>query len=128
LSGLTYTRWVGRQPQTFNGNPDRMKAFLIDPAIQSVTAVELRGGLDEIHQLVGFDTLGSDEINAAGDRLFFDEKCFIRNEPGVGRFKFASEPPVAGRGVIACEVDGAFQDCSLTLDEVEQKLVFTPSN
>jgi hypothetical protein len=47
-----------------------MKAFLIDPAIQSVTAVELRGGLDEIHQLVGFDTLGSDEINAAGDRLF----------------------------------------------------------
>jgi len=105
-----------------------MKAFLIDPAIQSVTAVELRGGLDEIRQLIGFDTVDSDELNAAGDRLFFDEQCFIRNEPHAGRFRFATEAPVAGRAVIACAVDGTFQDCSLVLDEVEQKLVFTPSS
>jgi hypothetical protein len=103
-----------------------MKAFLIDPAIQSATAVDLRAGLDEIRQLIGFDTVDSDEINAAGDRLFFDDHCFIRKEPGVGRFKFATEAPVAGRGVIACVVNGAFQDCSLTLAEVQQKLVFTP--
>jgi len=57
-------------PQTFNENRDLMKAFLIDPAIQSVTAVDLRGGLDEIRQLIGFDTVDSDEINAAGDRFF----------------------------------------------------------
>jgi len=47
-----------------------VKSFLIDPAIQSVTAVDLRGGLDEIRQLIGFDTVDSDEINAAGDHLF----------------------------------------------------------
>ena len=103
-----------------------MKAFLIDPAIQSATAVDLLAGLDEIRQLIGFDTVDSDEVNAAGDRLFFDERCFIRNEPGAGRFKFATEAPVAGRGVIACMVNGDFQDCSLTLDEVRQQLVFTP--
>jgi hypothetical protein len=103
-----------------------MKAFLIDPAIQSVTAVDLLGGFDEIRQLIGFDTVDSDEINAAGDRLFFDEKCFIRNEPDAGRFKFATEAPVAGRGLIARMVNGAFQDCSLTLAAVQQQLEFTP--
>jgi hypothetical protein len=113
-------------PQTFNENRDLMKAFLIDPAIQSVTAVDLRSGLDEIRQLIGFDTVDSDEINAAGDRLFFDEQCFIRNEPHAGRFKFATEAPVAGRGVIACMVNGAFQDCSLTLAAIQQQLEFTP--
>jgi len=101
-----------------------MKAYLIDPASQSATTIHLRSGLDEIRQLIGFDTVDSDELNQTGDRLFFDEKCFIRNEPGAGRFKFATEAPVAGRGVIACMVDGVFRDCSLTLDEVEQKLEF----
>ena len=103
-----------------------MKAFLIDPSTQRATAVDLRAGLDEIRQLIGFDTVDSDEVNAAGDRLFFDERCFIRNESGAGRFKFATEAPVAGRGVIACMVNGAFQDCSMTLADVQQQLVFTP--
>ena len=102
-----------------------MKAFLIDPASQSATTIHLSSGLDEIRQLIGFDTVDSDELNPSGDRLFFDERCFIRNEPGAGRFKFATHAPVAGRGVIACMADGAFQDCSLTLDEVQQKLEFT---
>jgi len=103
-----------------------MKAFLIDPSTQRATAVDLRAGLDEIRQLIGFDTVDSDEVNAAGDHLFFDERCFIRNEPGAGRFKFATEAPVAGRGVIACMVNGTFQDCSMTLADVQQQLVFTP--
>ena len=103
-----------------------MKAYLIDPASQSATTINLRSGLDEIRQLIGFDTVDSDELNPTGDRLFFDEKCFIRNEPGAGRFKFATEAPVAGRGVIACMVNGAFQDCSMTLADIQQQLVFTP--
>ena len=103
-----------------------MKAFLIDPASQSATPVHLRSGLDEIRQLIGFDTVDSDELNPMGDRLFFDENCFIRNEPGAGRFKFATEAPVAGRGVIACMVNGAFQDCSLTLAVIQPQLKFTP--
>jgi len=102
-----------------------MKAFLIDPASQTVSAVELSGGLEQICEWIGFSTVDSDEINAAGDRLFFDERCFIRNTPGAGRFKFATEAPVAGRGVLARKVDGHFQDCTLSLTEIEQKLVFT---
>jgi hypothetical protein len=105
-----------------------MKAFLIDPASQSATIIHLSSGLDEIRQLIGFDTVDSDELNLTGDRLFFDEKCFIRNEPDAGRFKFATEAPVAGRGVIARMVDGVFQDCSLSLDEVHQKLEFTTAS
>jgi hypothetical protein len=50
--------------------------------------------------LIGFETVDSDEIDANGDRLYFDEKCFIRQTPGVGRFQLDSLAPVAGMGVV----------------------------
>jgi hypothetical protein len=44
-------------------------------------------------------TIDSDEIDDNGDRLFFDEEFFIRQQ-SVGRFKVDSLAPVAGIGVI----------------------------
>jgi hypothetical protein len=35
---------------------------LIDRAGRSATTVQLRSGLDEIRQIVGFDTVDSDEL------------------------------------------------------------------
>jgi hypothetical protein len=53
-----------------------------------------------VRALIGFETVDSDEIDANGDRLYFDEKCFIRQTPGVGRFQLDSLAPVAGMGVV----------------------------
>jgi len=45
--------------------------------------------------------LDSDEIDANGDRLFFDEECFLRAVPGAGRFQLDTLAPMSARGVIA---------------------------
>ena len=84
-----------------------MTCFVIDPGAKTITPVALGGGLDAIRQLIGFDTIDCDEIDAQGDRLFFDEKCFIRQTPGVGRFQLDSLAPVAGLGVVVGAKEGA---------------------
>ena len=86
-----------------------MLCFLIDPTAKTITAVSWDGGVDAIRQLIGFKTIDSDEIDASGDRLFFDEKCFIRQTPGVGRFQLDSLAPVAGFGVVVGAVTSAPQ-------------------
>ena len=77
-----------------------MKGFLIDPASRTVTPVDIEGGVDGVRKLIGFPTVDSDEIDDNGDRLFFDEECFIRSAPGSPRFRVDNLAPVAGRGVI----------------------------
>ena len=77
-----------------------MKGFLIDPAARTVTPVQVEGGLDGVRRLIGFPTVDSDEIDDNGDRLFFDEECFIRSAPGTPRFRIDNLAPVAGKGVV----------------------------
>lgn len=74
-----------------------MKALLIDPEQQTIEEVELEGR-EDIARLIGFDTLESDEIGPDGDRLFFDEECFLRGT--TGRFQIDSVIPVSGKGVV----------------------------
>ena len=77
-----------------------MQGFLIDPVTRTIDAVEISGGIDAVRKLIGFATVDSDEIDENGDRLFFDEECFIRSAPGSPRFRVDNLAPVAGRGVI----------------------------
>jgi hypothetical protein len=77
-----------------------MKAFLIDPVARTVSPVDLSGGLDGVRTLIGFATVDSDEIDDNGDRLFFDEECFIRSAHGSPRFRVDNLAPVAGKGVV----------------------------
>lgn len=60
----------------------------------------IRHRADLLDACFGFATIDSDEIDANGDRLFFDEECFLRGVPGAGRFHLDTLAPVAGRGVI----------------------------
>ncbi len=77
-----------------------MKAYLIDPATQRIETVEFDGSRESIARLIGFDTIDSDEIGSTGDRLFFDEECFLRADPKAGRFQLDRLAPVAGRGLV----------------------------
>jgi hypothetical protein len=77
-----------------------MRGFLIDPAARTVEPVDVAGGLDGVRRLIGFATVDSDEVDESGDRLFFDEECFIRSGPGAPRFRLDNLAPVAGKGVV----------------------------
>jgi hypothetical protein len=50
-------------------------------------------------KLIGYDTIESDAVGPAGDRLYFDEECFLRGTKG--RFQIDNVIPVSGRAVLA---------------------------
>jgi hypothetical protein len=74
-----------------------MKAILINPENRSLEAIDIRSR-DDLVKLIGYDTLESDAVGTAGDRLYFDEECFLRGTGG--RFQIDTIIPVSGRGVI----------------------------
>ena len=51
--------------------------------------------------MIGYDSIDSEDIDAGGDRLFFDEGCFLRDQTGKGRFRLDDLVPVADKAVVA---------------------------
>lgn len=102
-----------------------MKAFVIDPNARSVESVDI-DGIESVRTLIGFPTVDSDEIDDNGDRLFFDEECFIRSQPGAPRFKVDNLAPVAGKGVIAGSAAGGKQlaDAAIEADALRRRVTF----
>lgn len=100
-----------------------MKALLIDAAAKTIEEIEIADRDAIVHQ-IGFPTLESDEVGAAGDRLFFDEECFIRGTEG--RFQVDSLIPVAGKGVVvgADDSGSALSDVALTVAELQARTKF----
>lgn len=97
---VPWPAWVSRLATLQPDFELLMKAFLIDPALKTITPLDLAPGLDAVRAAIGFATIDSDEIDDNGDRLFFDEECFIRALEGAGRFRVDNLAPVQGKGVI----------------------------
>jgi hypothetical protein len=104
-----------------------MRAYLINPADRTITAVDVTDGLTGIRKLIGFDSVDSDEIGAGGDRLWFDESCFIRQQEGAGRFRLDTLAPVAGKGVVigSCAAGGEFADAVVELEALQRRVAFS---
>jgi len=100
-----------------------MKALRINPEQQTIDEVDI-SGLDGIVQLIGFDTVISDDIGPDGDRLYFDEDCFLRGSSG--RFQIDTVVPVAGIGVVVgMAADGEqLQDASSDLEGLRKRLKY----
>jgi hypothetical protein len=99
-----------------------MKAILISPATQTIEPVEVRD-LDDVKTLVGFDTLESDAVGTQGDRLYFDEECFLRGT--TGRFQIDKVIPVAGTGVIVgTAAGGALQDAQSDIEDLRRRIKY----
>jgi hypothetical protein len=100
-----------------------MKALLINPKKQEIVDVEINS-VDDIASLVGYDTIISDEIGPDGDRLYFDEDCFLRGTEG--RFQIDTVIPVSGVGVIAGSPDDGetLRDVASDIDSIKQRLKY----
>ncbi len=100
-----------------------MKALLITADKQSIESVEI-GSLDNIKALIGFDTLESDAVGAAGDRIYFDEECFLRGT--AGRFQLDTIIPISGKAVIVGTVDAAatLRDVVINIDELRSRIKY----
>ena len=104
-----------------------MRAFLINAADKTIAAVDIGDGLGGIRKLIGHDSVDSDEVGAGGDRLYFDENCFIRQQENAGRFRLDTLAPVAGRGVVIGRGAGEaeFRDAAVTLETLQRRVVFS---
>ena len=90
-----------------------MKALLINPEHRSIEAVDINSHAD-LARLIGYDTIESDAIGTAGDRLYFDEECFLRGT--TGRFQLDSLIPVSGRAVIVGTAGNGTALCDAATD------------
>lgn len=100
-----------------------MKAILINPENRSVEAITIHGR-EDIAKLIGFDTIESDAVGTAGDRLYFDEECFLRGTSG--RFQIDSVIPVSGRAVlVGTDDDGrTLRDVATDVDNLRSRLKY----
>ncbi|MDP1863173.1 MAG: hypothetical protein Q8K52_04625 [Thiobacillus sp.] len=100
-----------------------MKAILINPESRSIDAIEF-GDRNDLVRLIGFDTLESDTVGTTGDRLYFDEECFLRGTRG--RFQIDTIIPVSGKGVIvgSAEDGNTLSDVVTSIDELRSRIKF----
>ena len=98
-----------------------MKALLISPEEKTITPVTITGR-DDITGLIGYDTLESEALGDNGDRLFFDEECFLRG--AAGRFQVDSLIPISGKALVV-GTDGdetRLRDVQLDIGELRERL------
>ncbi len=100
-----------------------MKALLITPETQSIESVEI-DSLDDIVELIGYETITSDEIGPEGDRLFFDEECFLRGTSG--RFQIDTVIPVSGKGIVVGSHDGGatLKDAVSDVENIKNRIKY----
>ncbi len=100
-----------------------MKAILIDPEHRSLEPIDIQGREDIAKRIV-YDTIESDAVGRAGDRLFFDEECFLRGTPG--RIQIDSVIPVSGKAVLIGTADEGktLRDVTTDLDSLRSRIKY----
>ena len=100
-----------------------MKAILINAQARSIEPIEIESR-EDIVKRVGYDTLESDAVGTQGDRLYFDEECFLRGTSG--RFQIDTIIPVAGKGVIVGTADdgSTLRDVLTDIDALRSRIKY----
>lgn len=100
-----------------------MKALLINPETRSIESIDIDSHA-ELASLIGYDTIESDAVGSAGDRLYFDEECFLRGT--TGRFQIDTLVPVSGRAVIAGSADdgATLRDVATDIEDVRSRIKY----
>jgi hypothetical protein len=100
-----------------------MKALLVTAESQTIEAIEI-SNMEDIVKLVGYDTIESDAVGTEGDRLYFDEECFLRGSKG--RFQIDTLIPVSGKGVVVGTVDegASLRDVVTDIDDLRSRIKY----
>ena len=99
-----------------------MKALIIKPGDRSFEVTDV-AGIEQITSIIGYDTVIADDIDDSGDKLYFDEECFLRGTEG--RFKLDNLVPVSGNGVIVGSgEDGSLVDVATDIEALKARVQF----
>ena len=99
-----------------------MKALLIKPAEQSIEPIDI-GSMQEIIELIGFDTVISDDVGKDGDKLYFDEDCFLRGNKD--KFQIDTVIPVSGIGIlVGSDGNDGLADLKADIEDIRSRTKF----
>ena len=99
-----------------------MKAYRINPEKAAIEEIDVANLADIVEQ-IGFDTIESDAIGTDGDRLYFDEECFLRG--GGVRFQIDTVIPVWGRAiVVGTTTDGSLCDVAADMENLRGRIKY----
>lgn len=100
-----------------------MRAILINGERQSIEPIDI-AGREDIARVIGFETIESDALGAAGDRLYFDEECFLRGTGG--RFQIDKLIPVSGKAIVVGSGDAgaALLDVTTDIDSLRSRIKY----
>jgi hypothetical protein len=100
-----------------------MKALLINGERQSIEPIDI-AGREDIARLIGFDTIESDAVGTAGDRMYFDEECFLRGT--AGRFQIDKIIPVSGKAIVVGSADegATLRDVTTAIDDLRSRIKY----
>ena len=100
-----------------------MKVYLIDAENRTIENIDVNN-MDDIISLVGYETIESDAIGNEGDRLFFDEECFLKGS--AGRFQIDTVIPVSGKAVLvgANEDGSTLSDVSTDMNDLRSRIKY----
>ena len=102
--------------------------YVINSQLKTIESMILTNRLEQVKDIIGFDTLETDNLDDQGHTLYFDENCFLKDTKDLGRFQIDTLAPVAGIGVIVLRQSTdplIFQTPSISLENLKSRIQFT---
>lgn len=101
-----------------------MRAYLIDPALKTVTEIEHNGNYKQIYEFIEAPLFTVLNINDQGDAVYIDDEGLLNN-PRYFFILNGYNQPLAGKGlVLGVDSEGDSCDPQITLDELKSRISF----
>jgi len=101
-----------------------MRAILIDPFTRTVSDIDTDAGLDDLYRILDVDLITVLRVGA-GHAMILDDEGLMKNKIEQEYFQFEGmDQPLAGRGLILADEYGENRPATLTLEQVEEKVVW----
>lgn len=101
-----------------------MRAILIDPFKRSVEEIDIDPSLDNLYSTLGVDLITVVRWNKS-HALILDDEGLLKNKDAMEYWHATgSDQPFAGRGLLLGDEYGDNRPCTLSLDEVKDRVAF----
>jgi len=101
-----------------------MRAILIDPFTRTVSDIDTDAGLDDLYRILDVELITVLRVGA-GHAMILDDEGLMKNKIEQGYFQLEGmDQPLAGRGLILADEYGENRPATLTLEQVEERVVW----
>ena len=101
-----------------------LRAILINPITRTVSDIDTAAGLDDLYDILQVDLITVMRVGA-GHAMILDDEGLLKDNSEQEYFQLKGmDQPLAGRALILADEYGENRAATLTLKEVEDKVVW----